>query len=242
MKNDNVICILAKCPIPGDVKPRLEEYLGRKEASFLARAFLMDSIATALRVPHTDVNMAFCPPDALTQFQDIVFLFTNEEQDKKISRLSKNIVLIPQTSGNLGDRLINLSRHFFEIHNAKRVLFVCSDNPVLDPIVLKAAFVLLKKKNAVLGPTFDGGFYLIGLSCFFHGLFENITWGDGSTYRQISERLDSQKFKWQEMEISYDVDGPDELEQLYYDIETLRLTGKNNICRHTEKCLSNLKQ
>ena len=242
MKSDNVICILAKCPNAGGVKPRLEGYLGKKEASFLARAFLLDSIATALRVTRAAIDLAFCPPEAFNEFQDIIYLFANEEEDKKISRLSQTISLIPQSGMNLGERLANLSHHFFELKGARRVLFICSDNPVLDPVLLKAALMLLKKSKAVLGPTFDGGFYLMGVSGHYPHIYEKIEWGGNATYRQITEKLDSEQMKWTELEISYDVDGPDELEQLYCDIETLRLTGKENICRHTEKCLANLKQ
>jgi uncharacterized protein len=242
VKSDNVICILAKCPNPGGVKPKLEEYLGGKEASFLARAFLLDTMATALRVPRSEIDLAFCPLESLAEFQDIVYLFANEETDKKLSRLSQNIILVPQSGRDLGEKLTNLSREFFENKGAKRVLFICSDNPVLDPLLLKAAFVLLKKTNAVLGPTFDGGFYLMGVSGHYPQVYKDIVWGGNTTYRQITEKLDSESLKWQELEISYDVDGPDELEQLYCDIETLRLTGKDFICCHTEKCLANLKQ
>jgi uncharacterized protein len=242
VKSNNVICILAKCPNPGVVKPKLEEYLGKKEASYLARAFLLDSLATVLRVPRTEVNLAFCPPESLSEFQDILYLFASEEQDKKISHLAERIILIPQTGANLGDRLCNLSQHFFANQETRRLLFVCSDNPILDPVLLKAAFELLKKSCAVLGPTFDGGFYLMGVNGHFPQLYDGIKWGGDATYKQIVDRLESKSMKWQELEISYDVDGPEELEQLYCDIDTLRLTGRENVCYHTEKCLANLKQ
>lgn len=242
MKSNNVICILAKCPSPGVVKPKLEEYLGKKEASYLARAFLLDSLATVLRVPRAEVNLAFCPPESLSEFQDILYLFESEEQDKKISRMAKRISLMPQTGANLGDRLRNLSQHFFESQETKRLLFVCSDNPILDPVLLKAAIELLKRSSAVLGPTFDGGFYLMGVNGHFPQLYDDIDCSGDATYKQIVDRLEAEKMKWQELEISYDVDGPEELEQLYCDIDTLRLTGRENICYHTEKCLANLKQ
>jgi len=242
VKSTNVICILAKCPSPGAVKPKLEEYLGRKEASFLARAFLLDTISTVLRVPRTEPKLAFCPPESISQFQDILYLFENEEQDIKISRRASQISLLPQDGDCLGDKLRNLSQRFFESEDTKRLLFVCSDNPILDPLLLKAAIELLKKSSAVLGPTFDGGFYLFGVNGHYPRLYDEINWSDNYTYKQIVERLDTEKLKWQELEISYDVDGPEELEQLYSDIDTLRLTGKTNICLHTERCLANLKQ
>jgi uncharacterized protein len=242
VKSKDVICILAKCPRPGLVKPKLEGFLGKKEVSFLARAFLLDTIATVLRVPRTEPVLAFCPADSISEFQDILFLFESEEQDKKISRLASQIKLLPQAGANLGERLINLSRILFESNESRRLLFICSDNPVFDPVLLKAALELLKTSNAVLGPTFDGGFYLLGISGHLPQLFDHIDWSTNFTYKQIVERLNADNLKWQELEISYDVDGPDELEQLYSDIDTLRLTGKNNIAIHTERCLANLKR
>jgi rSAM/selenodomain-associated transferase 1 len=242
VKSKNVICILAKCPRPGMIKPKLDEFLGKKEVSFLARAFLLDTISTVLRVPRAESVLAFCPADSISEFQDILFLFKSEEQDKKISRLAEQIKLLPQTGANLGERLTNLSRLLFESNETRRLLFICSDNPVLDPVLLKAALELLKTSNAVLGPTFDGGFYLLGVSGHLPHLFEGIDWSTNFTYRQIVERLSADNLKWQELEISYDVDGPDELEQLYCDIDTLRLTGKNGIALHTERCLANMKR
>lgn len=242
MKSNNVICILAKCPSPGVVKPKLEEFLGKKEASFLARAFLLDTISTVLRVPRTETILAFCPQESISEFQDILFLFKGEEQDRKISRLAGQITLLPQAGTDLGDKLCNLSRHIFESGETRRLLFVCSDNPVLDPMLLKAALELLKTSSVVLGPTFDGGFYLLGVSGHFPHLYQRIDWSTKYTYKEMVERLTADNLKWQELEISYDVDGPDELEQLYCDIETLRLTGKNNIGLHTEKYLANLKR
>jgi hypothetical protein len=105
-----------------------------------------------------------------------------------------------------------------------------------------ASFELLKHANVILGPTFDGSFYLIGMDSYYLGLFDEIEWTPGRIYRNLLERINRAKLKWLELEISYDVDTPQDLEQLYYDIDNLRLAGKNDICRHTENCLLHLKR
>ena len=239
MKNGNVICLFAKYPAPGKVKNRLETIVGRKQAAFLARAFLLDAISTSLKVPGADLYLAHTPPDAGKDFEDMLYLFANEEKDHKVARKAGSITLIPQSEGDLGSRLRTASEFFFK-GDARRVVFVGSDSPLLQPVVLRASFELLKKKQVVIGPTFDGGYYLIGCAGHFPELFEEINWSTSSVYRETISRLSKNGMEWQELELSYDVDGPRELQQLYFDIDNLRLAGENHTAYHTEKCLQNL--
>ncbi len=241
MKNDNVICILAKDPQPGTAKHKLERYLSRKQAAMLARAFLLDSISTALRFPWCRTCLAFWPPEAEENFRDILFLFQREEKDKRIAARAEEIVLIPFADGNPGARITGLADLLFT-DGARNIIFICADSPLIEPLILRASLELLKKHQVVIGPTFDGGYYIFGLSEPCPTLFDGIDWGAVGVYRQITHRLDFGNIDWQEMELSYDVDRPEELEQLYFDIDNLRLAGKNDICYHTEKCLANLKK
>ena len=96
--------------------------------------------------------------------------------------------------------------------------------------------------RAVLGPTFDGGFYLLGFDGHYPELVNKIDWKPGNVYRQIKERLDAQGLAWQELELSYDIDRPEELKQLYCDLDILRLAGRDDVGCHTEKYLVNLKK
>jgi hypothetical protein len=137
--------------------------------------------------------------------------------------------------------LSHLSQALFEKGTA-RALIVCPNSPILDSLVLRASIELLRSYNVVLGPTFDGAYYLVGVGNHYPQLFEAVDWAKENVYKQTIDIITDLKLKWQELEISYDVDRPEALEQLYWDIDNLRLTGKNDICRHTEKCLANLKR
>jgi len=239
MKNGNVICLFAKYPAPGKVKDRLEKVVGKKQAAFLARAFLLDTISTSLRVPRADLYLAHSPSDSGKDFENLLYLFAAVEKDNKIARKAGLITLIPQSDGDLGSRLKMASEFFFS-NGARRVVFLGSDCPLLQPVVLRASFELLKKNQVIVGPTFDGRYYLIGIAGHFPEMFEGIDWSASSVYRETVSRLSKNGLEWQELELSYDVDGPEELEQLYSDIDNLRLAGENNIAYHTEKCLQNL--
>jgi glycosyltransferase A (GT-A) superfamily protein (DUF2064 family) len=223
------------------VKNKLESCLGDEQAALLARAFLLDAMATALRVHGSETRLAYWPPEAESEFEKIIFLFQDEEQDERLSARANAITLVSQSGRDAGERIMNLSNEFFN-NGAARILFICYDNPLLDPALLEAAFELLKRSKAVIGPTFDGGFYLLGLSEPYPSLFEGIDWNADTPYRQFVEKLNSDASNWQELELSYDVDRPEELEQLYFDIDNLRLAGKDDICCHTEKYLANLRK
>jgi uncharacterized protein len=241
LKNSDVICILAKNPKPGKVKVQLESCLGNKQAALFSRALLMDIISTALKVTRASVAIAFCPVESKNDFEDILFLFQNEETNKKIARKAAEISLLPQMGESFGDRIKCLSQLLFD-GGAGRIIFICSDNPLLDATILKASFKLLKDHKVIVGPTFDSGFYILGMDGHYPTLFDGINWDAGNVYKQIVEKLCLNRISWLELELSYDIDRPEELEQLYCDIDNLRLTGKNDICFHTEKYLANLKK
>lgn len=239
MDHKNVICVFAKCPRPGMVKRRLENVLGQKNAAFLARAFLMDIISTSLKVRNADVAIAHWPPDTEKDFEEIIYLFSREEKSKRIRQRLSEISLIPQFGEDLGERMANAAGNLFAA-GARKVLIVGADVPHIHPSIFQAAMALLNKKQVVLGPTFDGGYYMIGMRNPVPEVFNGISWGSSSVYRKTTEILDSKDIDWQELELSYDVDTPENLEQLYMEIDTLRLTGEGSICYHTEQCLKNL--
>lgn len=239
MKNKNVICIFAKHPEPGKVKTRLEEIVGKDQAAFLARAFLMDTISLSLKIQRIDLFIAHWPPESKSGFEDILYLFMREEVDKRTVKKVSSIGLLPQSGDNLGERLTRASKTLFDM-GASRIIFIGSDCPQMDPMILLAALELLKKYQAIVGPTFDGGFYIFGLSEHCPAVFEGISWDTPDIYRETVNRLNNIGLAWQELEISYDVDGPEDLEQLYEDIDNLRRAGEYSICYHTERCLENL--
>jgi hypothetical protein len=241
MKSGNNICILAKAPKSGKVKAKLESCLGARQSAFLARALLLDTLSVALKVPRCQVSLAFWPADARRDFSNLLHLFKNEEKNARIKAKTDSIFIMPQTGCSPGELVGSAARQLFE-NGCRKALLVCSDNPRLEPVVLMASFELLKHANVILGPTFDGSFYLIGMDSYYLGLFDEIEWTPGRIYRNLLERINRAKLKWLELEISYDVDTPQDLEQLYYDIDNLRLAGKNDICRHTENCLLHLKR
>jgi rSAM/selenodomain-associated transferase 1 len=241
MVKGNVICVFAEYPAPGKVKTRLGEILGMKQAAFLARAFLMDTISSSLRVPRSTLCLAHSPGDSKSDFENLLCLFANEEKDRKIARKATSIDLFPQANGDLGSRMAAASEHLFS-NGARKALFVGMDSPLLQPVILRASFELLSKNQMVIGPTFMGGYYLLGCDGHYPRILGGIDSESPGVYKDTVSRIRDMGMRWQELELSYDVEGPEELEQLYFDIENLRLTGEDDIAYHTELCLRNLEK
>ncbi len=239
--NSNFICITAEYPDPERISAGLLGCVGKKHAAFLQRAFMMDLISVSLKVPRSEIVLGFRPDNSLDGFRDLIFLYQNEERDRKIARKAESIALIPQKGENTGQRLASLSEEIFKM-GAKRLLFLKPDTPLIDPIVLRASFELLRGNQVVAGPTFNGGYYLLGVDNHYPSLYDGIDIQRGNLYKHLIDRLNGYSMNWQELELSYDVEGPDELDQLCSDIDNLRLAGEENLCIHTEKFLMNLKK
>lgn len=93
-----------------------------------------------------------------------------------------------------------------------------------------------------MGLTFEGGNYLLGVNNHFPKFFTATDWCSPCVYSETVSRLAGNGLIWQEFVLSYDVDGPDELEQLYYDIDNFRRTGENETAKHSKRCLQNLEK
>jgi rSAM/selenodomain-associated transferase 1 len=236
---NDVICIFAKYPKPGTVKKDLGKIIGEMAAAQLSRSFIIDTIATALRISDVNLALAVWPPDSIDDFQEILNYYQNHELDFKMVEKSQKIQFLPQIGNDLGERIANVSGELIN-NGADRLLIIGYDSPQLEQSIFRAAFELLNTNDVILGPTFDGGYYLIGMKKHYPELFTNISWGEPVIYRETIENINKLNLSWQELELSYDVDNTDDLEQLYFDIDNHRLAGDDIICAHTEKCLRDL--
>lgn len=92
---------------------------------------------------------------------------------------------LPQRGEGLTERLANTFQFAFGC-GTQKVLAMGSDTLGVRLDIIKEAYHALEKHDVVLGPAEDGGYYLIGLSCFYSFLFENIPW---STSKVLEETI-----------------------------------------------------
>ncbi|MEM9493289.1 MAG: TIGR04282 family arsenosugar biosynthesis glycosyltransferase [Myxococcota bacterium] len=169
--NDLAVCVMAKAPVPGRVKTRLCPPLSKDEAAQLAGAFLLD-------VWHTARGMR----NAIA-----LLSYAGDKNDfpEPLSRAES----FAQQGEDLGARIEHTARA--GLVRARSVLVIGSDLPGLPPAYLQSAFSALNRAqcDAVLGPSRDGGFYLIGLRACPSGLLADLPWSQSSTCERTQERL-----------------------------------------------------
>jgi hypothetical protein len=140
------LLVVAKQPAPGQTKTRLCPPLTPAQAADLYECFLRDTLAVMRKVPGVQRAIAFLPEDAGGYF----------------NQLAPDMVLTPQRGAALGERLDHLLSEALA-NGAPRAVVMDSDSPTLPPDYLVQAFKRLDEADVVLGPTRDGGYYLIGL-------------------------------------------------------------------------------
>ena len=166
--------LLAKYPESGSVKVRLAQLIGDDLAVELYRNFVLDSLSMLNK---SGVSFAICfyPADSLERFK--AWLGTRYEY-------------IPQRGRDLGERLKNGFTEAFS-RGFSSAMAIGSDSPDLPEGILLEARDALKIHDVVIGPSPDGGYYLIGFKSdtFLPEAFEGITWSTEMVFRETMKRL-----------------------------------------------------
>ncbi|MCU1262798.1 MAG: hypothetical protein JWO80_5683 [Bryobacterales bacterium] len=196
MTGDNKIpaCIFAKPPVPGEVKTRLIPALGAAGAAGLASAMLLDVWRT----------VEFCPGVR-------PILATTLPGDFPVCVSSDDVWL--QGAGDLGQRIeCILSRGLRE---AAVAIAIGADSPALTAGHLERALDVLQTNDAVVGPSTDGGFYLLGLRACAPGLLSSLPWSSSETWDALKRRMEDHRLSVVELEPLFDVDTPGDLTTLF---------------------------
>jgi rSAM/selenodomain-associated transferase 1 len=198
------LLIVGKAPVPGRTKTRLVPPLSSEEAAELYRGFLLDSVSLGLDLGWERVSVVH-PAGARQILADV---------------LPSRVTLVEQSGHGLGDALSSA----FERHLAAgfdRVVLIGSDNPTLPREPIRAACAALDEHDLSIGPTLDGGYYLIGMRAPHLGVFENVEWSTPRVYAQTVARAVQLGLRVHAVPAWYDVDEPQDLERLRHDLLSL---------------------
>jgi len=200
---DNALVILTKAPEPGQSKTRLVPPLSFEEAAELARALLLDQLQNLAHLTTAQLFFAFAPPSAASFFAAL---------------LPRETSCFPQQGDSLGDRM----RHAFEIlfsRGFRHVFLIGGDLPAVPLETLADAVATLENKDSevVLGPSLDGGYYLLGLSRLIPEIFEGIIWSQPDVLTLTTAKLVALNRKYKLISPWYDIDTMDDLRHLQAD-------------------------
>lgn len=191
-----VICVFAKPPRPGLAKTRLAPMLGAGGAAELARAFLLDTCAPLRARRDARVVLATTGPfDAALDAQ-------------------LGLPCWPQGEGDLGARLERVLQR--ALTGAPWAIALGGDSPGRPPGLTDDAIAALAdpEVDAVLGPSDDGGFYLLGLRRCPPGLLAELPWSSATTGAATLARLASAGLRTRVLGPWFDVDEPADLQRL----------------------------
>jgi rSAM/selenodomain-associated transferase 1 len=217
--NDAVLVIMAKLPAVDQTKSRLSPPLTPAEAVALYEALLRDTIGLAAQLG-VQLAIAITPADATEYF-------------RRIS--PSGTVLLPVVGVDIGDCLSQALGRLLADGYAK-ALALNSDGPTLPIAYLRQALAALENHeiDIVLGPSEDGGYYLIGLKEPHPGLFQGIAWSTDRVMAQTLIRAETMGLEVFQLPSWYDVDTAAELDRLQAELPTL----PDGALPHTRRLLS----
>ena len=195
------LAIMTKAPKAGRVKTRLTPPLTPEEAAALNICFLRDTAAAIAGAGENAQGVGCYTPVG------------EEEAYREI--LPADFRLIAQSDGGFGERLIDATRDLLAVGFAA-VCLINSDSPTVPASAFAEAVatLLLPGEQVVLGPSDDGGYYLIGMKQMHRRLFEEIDWSTERVCAQTKERAAEIGVELHLLPSFYDVDDRHTLRRL----------------------------
>jgi uncharacterized protein len=196
----SAVAIMAKAPQPGQVKTRLCPPLSHGEAAQLYQCFLLDKIAQVNALLRVTPVVSYSPDESKSVFQDLT---------------PPHFILIPQRGDDLGARILFTFDQLFR-QGYTQVIVIDSDTPTLPIAYLERGLRLIAacQNDVVLGPTEDGGYYLIGLRQPHPELFERMPWSTSQVFPETRCRAEQSGLTVAYTDAWYDVDTPEDLARL----------------------------
>jgi uncharacterized protein len=211
---DRVLVIMAKAPRPGVVKTRLTPSLSHEAVTSFYCCLLDDTLDLARslksKLKLSDMVVAImCPGSDVNELAQLA---------------GSDVSVVAQQGAGLAAGLTSVFAHFTldrqrDGHQRRTIAFN-SDSPHLPPSVLEDAFETLAAHDVVVGPTYDGGYYLVGAKASHPTLFASDGMGTSSALERLLERARSLELSVGFVDPFYDIDVVDDLTRL---AEELRL-------------------
>jgi len=193
------IVMMAKAPQVGAVKTRLCPPLTCEAAAELYRGFLLDTIAKIASLGTAQPVISYAPASAEMFF----------------SQVAPDWLRLPQDGMDLGARMHNCFTQLF-MQGYEHVLLTGSDLPTLPCHILQQAIRLATTPqiDVILGPSEDGGYYLIGLRTPCPALFTDMTWSTSGVLAETVQRAVRLGLRLAYLPTWYDIDMPADLIRL----------------------------
>ncbi len=210
---DRVVIVFLRAPEKGRVKTRLSKLLNDTFVLELYKAFVEDTLDTLDTVG--DKALCFWPPGGKKSLQ---------------KWLGKNYDFLVQRGDDIGQKMSAAFADIFKKGYTYAVL-IGTDIPELSENMITLAFQTLQTTDAVIGPSGDGGYYLIGFkkSGFSNSIFKGINWSTPRVFDQTLEALDRDSIQYSRLPQLNDIDMPEDLDALARRMKSGGKIGKRTL-------------
>jgi uncharacterized protein len=195
------LAIMTKAPRAGTVKTRLQPPLTAEEAAELNVCFLRDIAAAIVGSGGESKGVGvFTPLGSEREYANV---------------LPSDFILIPQRGDSFGERLTNAATDLLCV-GFESCCLINSDSPTVTPDAFRQAVATLQRgdNRIVLGPSDDGGYYLIGMRKVYRRLFEDILWSTEQVFAQTLDRAQELTLSVHVLPKFYDIDDATALRRL----------------------------
>ena len=171
----NALAVMAKAPIPGLVKTRLAPPFTLEQAAEFYRALLLDQLEHLAALRIADLYVAFTPSDAAALIESVT---------------PAGYRCFPQCGDDLGERMSYVFAELWR-RGHRNLVLIGSDLPPVPLETLHSAFAQLSAEpnRVVLGPSRDGGYYLVGMNQPAPHIFSGMTWSHERVLAETTEKL-----------------------------------------------------
>jgi len=201
------IIIFTRYPIEGKVKTRLASTIGNHHAKEFYK-MISEIIINDTKLIRNSYK----------------YVFYSDEAEKEMVKkwLGRSFLYSHQEGKELGERMTNAFRKVFS-HGAKKAIIIGTDIPDLSSQIIKEAIRKLDKTDLVIGPSKDGGYYLLGMKKYLPALFKNIEYGTNSVFAETIAKAEKLNLTYSTLELLQDIDTEEDL------INWLKSRNRNGI-------------
>ena len=204
------LIVFVRYPQKGKVKTRLAATIGNGKATEIYKAAAENIINEIKTVPNCN---------------KYIFYSIKEEKDLIKKWLGKGFYYVHQEGNYLGERMQNA----FGIvlgHGAEKAIILGTDIPEITSDTISNAITVLENSDTVIGPSNDGGYYLLGMKKFHSNLFENIEYSTSTVLNETIKKIKSAKLKNSTLNILHDIDIEDDLKYCLTNMKNEKLKKK----------------
>lgn len=192
---EKAIIVFTRVPVPGQTKTRMMPYLSAVQCAELHRCFLRDIAGECEKVR-----------------ADMIVCYTPEDKEKLLHPIfGEEAVYVPQEGENLGERMYNALDKALKDGYESCVL-IGTDIPEICGEILEQAFEKLEESDVVFGPTYDGGYYLVGMKKPYREVFEQKSYGHGKVLENTARYLREQKIRTSYVKMLEDMDTREDIQ------------------------------